>query len=492
MTMTPTTDPRYGLVQHRIGGVPIDDDGPRADVHNPSTGEIIAHVPLGSTDTVGRAVQVAREAFSSWSALTSRERAEVFYRYRTLLEEHVEELGSLIREEHGKTKEEAEAEVYKAIEETEFACSLPQLTTGSIDRVSAGVECRSEILPLGVVASITPFNFPCMVPHWTIPTALVLGNTMVLKPSERVPLTAARTADLLAEAGLPPGVFNVVNGDRSAVEALCDHPDVVAVTFVGSTPAAQSVFRRATSTLKRALALGGAKNHVILLPDADPVTAPPAILGAMAGCTGQRCMAASVLVTLPGTDELIDELIRQARAMEPGVHMGPVISAHARDRIVAAIDEAEREGARVVVDGRSPKMGDRSGGFWLGPTVIDGVTPAMRISRDEVFGPVLAVMRVDRLLDAVALENASPFGNAASVFTNDGGAARTVTERVRAGMVGVNVGVPVPREPFSFGGWYHSRFGVGDITGSGSLAFWTQSRKVTTRWAGHSDDAAWT
>jgi malonate-semialdehyde dehydrogenase (acetylating)/methylmalonate-semialdehyde dehydrogenase len=332
------------------------------------------------------------------------------------------------------------------------------------------------------VAAVTPFNFPNMVPNWSIPNALALGNCMVLKPSELVPLSARRIAELLAEAGLPPGVLQIVHGGREAVEALCDHPGIGALSFVGSTKIAKVVYRRATASLKRCLALGGAKNHLIVMPDADREMTASNVVASMSGCAGQRCMAASVMVAVSATDHIVARMAEHARAMVPGRDVGPVISAAAKERITRYIDEAEAAGATVLVDGRRATVPGKEGGYYLGPTVIDHVTPDMAIAQEEVFGPVLVIVRAKDVDEALAVENASPYGNAASVFTESGGVARYVMERANAGMVGVNVGVPVPREPFSFGGWNDSKFGVGDITGRGSIEFWTQAKKMTTKW----------
>ncbi len=321
-----------------------------------------------------------------------------------------------------------------------------------------------------------------MVPHWTIPNALGLGNCMILKPSELVPLSAGRIAELLTEAGLPHGVFNVVHGGQEVVEAVCDHPGIAGVTFVGSTRVAKLVYRRATGSLKRALALGGAKNHLFVLPDANAEMSSGNIVASMSGCAGQRCMAASVMLAVSGADHIVTRIVEQARAIIPGETLGPVISLDAKQRIERYISEAETEGATVLLDGRNTSVRGREGGFWVGPTIIDHVRPDMSIAKEEVFGPVLAIVRTRDVDQALAIENASPYGNAASVFTENGGMARYVTDRASAGMVGVNVGVPVPREPFSFGGWNESRFGVGDITGRGSLEFWTQTKKITTKW----------
>jgi malonate-semialdehyde dehydrogenase (acetylating) / methylmalonate-semialdehyde dehydrogenase len=451
-------------------------------VYNPSSGDVISRVPLSAAADVDVAVQAARAAFPAWSATPIKERVQIFYRYKTLLEQNIDELAALVTEENGKIPGEARAEVLKSAELSEFACSLPQITPGEVLEVSRGVECRVERFPLGVVAAITPFNFPNMVPNWSIPNAVALGNCMILKPSELVPISAGRIAELLRDAGLPPGVFQVVHGGREAVEAICDHPDIAAVSFVGSTKVAKIVYRRATSNLKRCLALGGAKNHLIVMPDADREMAATNIVASMSGCAGQRCMAASVMVAVSKTDHIIERMAEYARQMVPGRDIGPVISAAARERITSYIDEAEAAGAKVIVDGRRTKVPGREHGYYMGPTIIDHVTPDMRIAQEEVFGPVLVIVRAPDVDSALAIENASPYGNAASIFTESGGVARYVMEHAGAGMVGVNVGVPVPREPFSFGGWGDSKFGVGDITGRGSVEFWTQSKKMTTKW----------
>lgn len=478
----PTKSLKYPDARHYIGGRFVE-GGPRfLDVHNPSDGSVIARVPLGGPAEVDQAVQAARRALPGWSGTPIKERVQVFYRYKALLEKHLVELGELITVEHGKIKSEAEAEILKAIELTEFACSLPQMAAGEVLEVSRGVECRLERHPVGVVASINPFNFPSMVPHWTMPNAIALGNTFIMKPSELVPLSAARIADLLREAGLPDGVFNVVHGGREAAEALLDHPGIEAVTFVGSTKVAKEVYRRGTAKLKRVLALGGAKNHIIVMPDAQPEMTSSGILAAMAGCTGQRCMAASVMVAVAGVDPIMERLVTQARKVVPGRDIGPVITREAKERIERAITEAEQAGAKILVDGRGAVVAGREGGFYVGATVIDHVRPDMKIALEEVFGPVLVVIRAPDLDAALAVENASPYGNAASIFTESGAAARHVMERASAGMVGVNVGVPVPREPFPFGGWNESKFGAGDITGRGSIEFWTKAKKITTKW----------
>src|SRR5262252_3379485 len=475
---------KYAELQNYVGGgfVAPPKARPFLDVYNPSSGDVISKVPLSEAAEVSAAVDAARAALPGWSAMPIKERVQVFYRYKALLEQHIDELAALVTEENGKISGEARAEILKASELCEFACSLPQITPGEVLEVSRGVECRIERFPLGVVASIAPFNFPNMVPNWTIPNAIALGNCMILKPSELVPISAGRIAELLAEAGLPAGVFQVVHGGKTAVEAICDHPDIEAVSFVGSTKVAKIVYRRATSNLKRCLALGGAKNHLIVMPDADREMAATNIVASMSGCAGQRCMAASVMVAVSKTDHIIERMSEVARAMVPGKDIGPVITAAAKERIVGYIDEAEARGAKVIVDGRKTIVAGRENGYYLGPTIIDYVTPDMRIAQEEVFGPVLVVIRAPSVDRALEIENASQYGNAASVFTESGAVARYVMEHASAGMVGVNVGVPVPREPFSFGGWNESKFGVGDITGRGSIEFWTKLKKMTTKW----------
>lgn len=451
-------------------------------VMNPSVGQQIAKVPLSAREDVEDAVQAARSAFASWAATPIKERAQVFYRYKSLMEKYFQELAALVHEENGKTMPEAAAEVERTIEIVEFAASMPQLAAGDVLEVSRGVECRVERCPLGVVASITPFNFPNMVPNWTIPNALVLGNTMILKPSQLTPLSAGRIAELLKEAGLPDGVFNVVNGAQGTVEAICDHPGIEAVTFVGSTRVAKAVYTRATSHLKRALCLGGAKNHLILLPDANETMAASNIAASVSGCAGQRCMAASALVAVGSVDHIIELLCVEAKKIVPGEKLGAVISKEAKERIERYIAEAEQQGAKVLVDGRGVMVEGKEEGYYLGPTVIDDVRPDMRIAQEEVFGPVLSIIRVKTLDEAIAVENANPYGNAASVFTQSGGLARYVAERASAGMIGVNIGVPVPRDPFSFGGWNESKFGACDITGKSSVEFFTRLKKTTSKW----------
>lgn len=473
---------KYKPVSNYIGDELISGSNGKLDVISPIDGSVISKVSLSIAADVDKAVQAAKEAFPAWSQTPIKERVQIFFRYKRLLEENMDELTKLVQEENGKTYDEAQAEVLKSAELTEFACSMPQLISGELLEVSKGVECRVEHYPVGVVASISPFNFPNMVPNWTIPNALVLGNTMILKPSELVPLSANRIAELLKEAGLPKGVFNVVHGSQEAVEAICDHPGIDAVSFVGSTKVAKIVYKRATSNLKRALALGGAKNHLIVLPDANVEMTATNVAASMTGCAGQRCMAAAAMVGVGGVNHIIEELCKEAKKIIPGKNLGAIISAKAKERIENYITEAEKDGAKVLVDGRNYVVKGKENGFYVGPTVIDYVRPEMRIAKEEVFGPVLVIIRSETLDDAIKIENSSNYGNAAAVFTQSGGLARYVADRASAGMIGVNIGVPVPREPFSFGGWNDSRFGVGDITGESSIHFWTKLKKITTKW----------
>jgi malonate-semialdehyde dehydrogenase (acetylating) / methylmalonate-semialdehyde dehydrogenase len=442
----------------------------------------LSTVPLSNYEAVNKAVKAAEKAFPAWSATPVKERAQIFYKYKTLLEKHIDELSLLVQEENGKTLPEARAEIEKSIEVTEYACAMPQIISGEVLEVSKGVECRIEHFPLGVVASITPFNFPNMVPNWTIPNALVLGNTMILKPSEQVPLSANRIADLLKEAGLPDGVFNVVHGAREVVEAICDHPGIQAVSFVGSTHVAKIVYKRATSNLKRALTLGGAKNHLFVLPDANVQMTASNVAASMSGCAGQRCMAVSAMVAVGPVDNIINQLVIEAKKIIPGKNLGAVISRTAKERIENYITEAVNEGAVLLLDGRNCKVVGKENGFYVGPTILDHVKPEMKIAKEEVFGPVLAIIRSDNLENALKIQQSSPYGNAASVFTQSGGIAKYVMEHASAGMIGVNIGVPVPREPFSFGGWNESKFGVCDITGKSSIEFWTKLKKTTVKW----------
>ena len=451
-------------------------------VWNPQNGEKLTEVTCSSKKELNNAVSSAKSAFYKWSNLTLKERVDFFYEFRNELKNNITSLANSICQENGKTFEEARAEILKGIELTEFACSMPQIIHDEIQEVSRGVECRSSHVPLGIVASITPFNFPIMVPMWTIPNAIVLGNCMILKPSEQTPVGASKIAELLKQSGLPDGVFNVINGDKNIVEAICDHRDISAISFVGSTKIAKNVYQRTTSNFKRCLSLGGAKNHLIVLPDANEEMASNDIIASMSGCAGQRCMAASAMVGVGKIDSIINKIASKAKTIVAGKNLGSVISKEAKIRIEKYIEEAEKNGAKIILDGRGVKVSGKENGYYVGPTILDHVKPEMKIAQEEVFGPVLAIMRTNEIDEAIAIENNSQYGNASSVYTQDGNLANYVTERVSAGMVGVNIGVPVPREPFSFGGWNESRFGVGDITGKSSINFWTQLKKRTSKW----------
>jgi malonate-semialdehyde dehydrogenase (acetylating) / methylmalonate-semialdehyde dehydrogenase len=472
----------YPEVKNYIGGHYVSNGQPRRDIISPIDGRKLSSAPMSGKKDLDAAVEAATAAFKLWSLVPIKERVQVFFRYKTLMETHLQELATMVHMENGKTMEEATAEIEKSIELTEFACSMPQLISGEVMEVSRGVECRTEKKPLGVVASIAPFNFPHMVPHWTVPNAIVLGNAMILKPSEIVPLSAIRMAEMLKEAGLPDGVFNVVNGGQEIVEAICDHPGIQAVSFVGSTKVAQIVYRRSTQALKRCVALGGAKNHLLVFPDAHVDMTANNVLASMSGCAGQRCMAAASMVGVGPVDHIIAKMVEEVKKLVPGQNLGPVISPEAKARIEGYITEAEQQGAKILVDGRNTVVAGKENGNYVGPTIIDFVTPDMRIAKEEVFGPVISIIRAKSMDEAIAIENANPYGNAAAVFTQSGGIAREVMDRASAGMIGVNIGVPVPREPFSFGGWNDSRFGANDITGKSSIEFWTQLKKTTIKW----------
>ena len=474
---------KYSPVQNYINGQFVAaTSNVTLEVVSPLDGTLLSTVPMSASKDLNDAVAAAKKAFPSWSKTPIKERVQVFFKYKYLLEQHLDELAKLCSEENGKTYGESVAEIEKCIELTEFATALPQLVTGEVLEVSRGVECRTEHVALGVVASIVPFNFPTMVPNWTLPNAIALGNCMIIKPSEKVPLSCGRIAQLLKEAGLPDGVFNIVHGGVDIVNAICDHPGIEAVSFVGSTKVAKLVYQRATANLKRCLALGGAKNHLLVLPDAIPGMTAQNITVSMSGCAGQRCMAASAMIGVGNIDHIIDKICEEARKIIPGENLGAVINKAAQERIEKYITEAEQQGAKILVDGRNAKVAGKEKGSYVGPTVIDYVTPDMSVAKEEIFGPVISIMRTNTVDEALAIENANPYGNGASVFTQNGAMARYIIDRASAGMIGVNVGVPVPREPFSFGGWNESKFGVGDITGKSSIAFWTKLKKSTIKW----------
>ena len=457
-------------------------------VYDPATGEVQAELALAEPADVDAAVAAARGAFEPWSQASVSRRAKVMFAFRELLNRNVEELARIVSSEHGKVLEDAKGEVLRGLEVVEFACGIPQLLKGEYsDQVSSSVDAYSFRQPLGVCAGITPFNFPAMVPMWMHPVAIACGNTFVLKPSERDPSASDFVAGLYAEAGLPEGVFNVVHGDKVAVDALLDHPEVAAVSFVGSTPIAQYVHRRATENGKRVQALGGAKNHAVVMPGADLGYAADQLAAAGFGSAGQRCMAVSVAVTVgEAGDPLVEEVARRAReirvgpGLDPASEMGPVVTPQARERIVDYIGQGAEAGARLTVDGRELEMD--GGGFWVGPTLIDRVEPEMSVYRDEIFGPVLSVVRSGSLEEAIALINRNPYANGAAIFTGSGYEARRFQREVEVGMIGVNVPIPVPMAFYSFGGWRDSLFGDHHIHGPEGVRFYTRGKAITSRW----------
>jgi malonate-semialdehyde dehydrogenase (acetylating)/methylmalonate-semialdehyde dehydrogenase len=440
---------------------------------------------------VALAIEVARQAFTAWAVTPIKERVRPLSKFHELVLRDASELARTISTESGKTPAEALAGLQRGLEVVEFAQSLPNLDRGGALEVSRGVTCEYRREPLGVVAGVTPFNFPAMVPLWMFPIALTLGNAFILKPSEKVPLTACRLGELMLEAGYAPGLFSVLHGDRGSVEAIVDHPEVRAVGFVGSTPAARAVHARASALGKRALCLGGAKNHLVVAPDADQQLTVKAVVDSFTGCAGQRCMAASVMVVVGEASRLVDKVVERARQIRLGTEMGALIDAGARERIERGLARAEAEGAKLLLDGRQapPPVGLENGN-WMGPSVLDQVSEQMECAKLELFGPVLSVIHVQTLDQALALERSSPYGNATSIFTRSGAIASYVAERASSGMIGVNVGVPVPRDPFSFGGTKASKFGQGDMTGPGGIEFWSNLKKITTKWAS-AEDANW-
>lgn len=472
----------YVAAQNFIGGAwrPPSGDASMA-VINPRWGKAMATVGMSTEADIDAAVQAAISAQQEWKQTPIRERAHVFYKARELMMRDLEELTWLVSHENGKTYGEARAEVLKGVECVEFGCSLPNLASGTGLEVSRGVTCEIVHEPLGVVAGVTPFNFPFMVPLWMMPQAIVGGNAFLLKPSEQVPLSVIKLVEIFQEAGLPDGILQVVQGDRVAVEALCDHEGIAALAFVGSTRVAKLVYGRAAATGKRVLCLGGAKNHLIVVPDADPGVTIENVVASFTGCAGQRCMAASVLVAVGDVDHLIEGIVRRSAAMSLGEDMGAITNHASVERIEGYIRQAEAAGARVILDGRGQRATDT--GYWVGPTLIDGVTPDMPASCEEIFGPVLSIVRVPNLEAAISLENSNPYGNASSIYTTSGDVARKVIGSLEAGMCGINIGVPVPREPFGFGGWNDSKFGHGNITGWDGFRFWTRPRKITSKWA---------
>jgi malonate-semialdehyde dehydrogenase (acetylating)/methylmalonate-semialdehyde dehydrogenase len=479
-------------LKHYIGGREQASSTERyGDVFNPATGQVQKRVPMGTAAELDSAVEAARNAFPDWAAQPALRRARCIFRLKQLLEEHTEALASILTSEHGKVLEDARGEVTRGIEVVEFACGAPQLLKGEYsDSVGTGVDSYSLRQPLGVVAGITPFNFPAMVPLWMIPMALVCGNTFVLKPSEKDPSASNLLAELLTEAGVPAGVCNVVHGDREVVDAILTHPDIQAISFVGSTPIARKIYETGTAHGKRVQALGGAKNHLVVMPDAPLDAAADALIGSAYGSAGERCMAISVAVVVGNdtADALVAKLKPRAAALsiEPGevagAEMGPLVTAEHRAKVSSYVDIGVEEGAELVVDGRAFRHPDRPDGFFFGGTLFDRVTPDMRIYQEEIFGPVLIVVRVGSFDEAVDLVNAHVYGNGVSIFTREGDAARAFVQRIQAGMVGVNIPIPVPVAFHSFGGWKQSLFGDHHIYGPEGIRFYTRLKTVTQRW----------
>ncbi len=479
------------LITHWIDGKPY--DGPverKGPVYDPAKGQMTAEVAFATPEIVDQAVQAAARAFETWRDVPLTRRQQILFSFRELVVKHKMDLARLLTAEHGKTLDDAAGEVQRGLEVIEFACNIAHLLKGEYsEQVSGGVDTYTIRQPLGVVAGITPFNFPAMVPMWMYPIAIACGNTFVLKPSEKDPSTSQLAAELLAEAGLPDGVFNVVHGDKEAVDALLAHPQVAAISFVGSTPIARYIYETGTRNGKRVQALGGAKNHMVVLPDADMELAADAAVSAGYGSAGERCMAISVVVTvgdaadrlLPKMTERIAEL-KVGPGTEPGVQMGPLVTQQHLDKVLSYVEAGEEEGAVLVADGRTLTVPGHEEGFFLGPTLFDQVTPEMKIYRDEIFGPVLSTVRVDHYEDAIRLINDNPYGNGTAVFTNDGGAARKFQHEIEVGMVGINVPIPVPLSFYSFGGWKDSIFGSHAIYGPEGVHFYTRQKVIISRW----------
>ncbi len=484
-----------------IGGEWLDQKGLTATpVYNPSTGEIIAECPAGGSAEVAAAVSAASAAFPSWRETPPVERARVFFRYRQLVEDNFELLCQTVTREHGKTLAEARGSVYRGLENIEYACGIPTLLMGdTLENLARGVDCESVLQPLGVCAGITPFNFPAMVPLWMFPLAVACGNTFVLKPSEKVPLSAVLLVQLLEKAGLPKGVLNLVHGGRECVDALLVHPEVKAVSFVGSTPVAKAIYETGTRNGKRVQANGGAKNYIVVMPDADVEKTVEALSTAAFGCAGERCMAGSTAIAVgSAADRILPALVETARAIRVGPtdrtaqpDMGPVITAQHRDRVLSLVASGESEGAKVVCDGRRVDVPEAPNGFYVGATIVDHIAEGMTLAREEVFGPVLNVMRMEDLDRAIAQANLSAYGNGAAIFTNSGAAAREFKHRVKAGMVGINVGVPATMAMFPFTGWDASFFGDLHIQGKEAVQFYTQQKVVTSRWFGGNVGDVW-
>ncbi|MFF7228555.1 MULTISPECIES: CoA-acylating methylmalonate-semialdehyde dehydrogenase [Streptomyces] len=483
-------------INHWIGGKPVEGvSGNFGPVYNPATGAQEKQVAFASADEVDAAVRAAKEAFASWGTSSLAKRTSVLFKYRELVDAHREEIARLITAEHGKVHSDALGEVARGLEIIELACGIPEKLKGELStQVSTRVDVAAIRQSLGVVAGITPFNFPAMVPMWMFPLAIACGNTFVLKPSEKVPSAAFKLAELAAEAGLPDGVLNIVNGDKVAVDAILEHPDIAAVSFVGSTPIARYIHTTGTANGKRVQALGGAKNHMLVLPDADLDLAADSAINAAYGSAGERCMAISVVVAVGETaDPLIGKIKERADKLrigpgdDPASEMGPLITKVHRDKVASYVTGAAAQGADVVIDGTGYTVEGYEDGHWLGISLLDHVTPEMDAYRDEIFGPVLSVVRVATYDEAIALMNGSPWGNGTAIFTRDGGAARRFQLEVEAGMVGVNVPIPVPVGYHSFGGWKDSLFGDHHIYGNDGVHFYTRGKVVTTRWPDPSD-----
>jgi len=480
------------LIGHSIGGKLVNNGNRRLPVFNPATGDVAGEVDLADNATVNAAVEAARAAFPSWADTPALRRARVMFRFKELLEKNHEALAAILTREHGKVFEDAKGEVVRGIDVVEFACGIPHLLKGDYsEQVSTGIDQFSLRQPMGVCAGITPFNFPAMVPMWMYPIAIACGNSFVLKPSERDPSASLFMADLLQKAGLPDGVFNVVQGDKVAVDALLTHPDVAAVSFVGSTPIAEYIQREGTRHGKRVQALGGAKNHMVVMPDADLEQAVDALIGSAYGSAGERCMAISVCVAVGRiADALVERLAARARTLKVGdgmdeaSEMGPLVTGAHHAKVKGYVDLGVQEGARLVVDGRALKVPGREKGFFLGGCLFDHVQPSMRIYQEEIFGPVLSVVRVPDFAAAVELVNAHEYGNGVAVFTADGNTAREFVRRIKVGMVGVNVPIPVPMAFYSFGGWKRSLFGDTHAYGMDGVRFYTRLKAVMQRWPG--------
>jgi malonate-semialdehyde dehydrogenase (acetylating)/methylmalonate-semialdehyde dehydrogenase len=478
-------------VSHWIGGrVVAGSSGREGPVYDPATGTISRYVDFGSVSEVGSAVAAAMAAFPAWRATSLSKRTDIMFRIRNLVETHRHELAHHLTAEHGKVTSDALGEIARGLENLEFACSVPTLLKGGFtEQASTGVDVFQIRQPLGVVAGITPFNFPAMVPMWMFATAIAVGNTFILKPSEKDPSAANFMAQLLAEAGVPDGVFNVVHGDKVAVDSILQHPDIAAVSFVGSTPIARDIYEAGTRAGKRVQALGGAKNHMVVLPDADIEMAADAAISAGYGSAGERCMAIATIVAVGSVADPLVEAIKArlprvnvGPGSDPDSEMGPLVTRQHRDKVASYLDSGPAQGATVVADGREHPLYKESDGFFLGVSLIDHVTPAMDAYRDEIFGPVLTVVRVDTYDEAVKLINDNPYGNGTAIFTRDGGAARQFQFEVNAGMVGINVPIPVPVAYYSFGGWKSSLFGDLHMYGPEGIQFYTRAKIVTARW----------